>query len=211
MRSFFGDCDKNVKGEIVNTNPMWTKEKVIADMKENIRDIEHQESSGGFIDPKARAKKMARKTKLEKTLKEISASDPRGKVKGKDIDAVSKAVNSFVEEVKNLNPTRYDEQQAMKGSSTINPTLQGHNSKRPCIKLKNEKEIEFAKSCNMKIDEQGKVSGDDMTRGIWLLQRILRTQPDHQQLKREYPDGYTGRSNQVAIGNLPDDMVKASK
>ncbi len=54
MRSFFGECDKDIKGKIVNTNPMWTKEKVIADMEEDIRDIEHQESSGGFIDPKAR-------------------------------------------------------------------------------------------------------------------------------------------------------------
>ncbi len=211
MRSFFGECDKNIKKEIVNTNPMWTKKKVVEDMEENIRAIEHQEASGGFIDPKGMARKLARKTKLENTLKEIRASDPRGKVKGKDRDAVSKAVNSFVEEVKNLNPSRYDEEQSMKGRNTINPTLQGHNAKRPCIKLKTEKEVEFAKSCNMKIDKDSKVSCDDMTRGIWLGQRILDVKPDHQQLKRDYPHGYHSKSDRVTVGNLPDDMVKAVK
>ncbi len=211
MKSFFGDCDKNIKGVIVNTNPMWTKEKVIADMEEKIRDIEVQEVSGGFIDPKARAKKLARKAKLEKTLKEISASDPRGKIKGRDLDAVGKAVESFVEEVRNQNSTRYDEEQAMKGNSTVDPILQGHHDKRPCIKLKNEREVEFAKSCNMKIDKEDRVSGDDMTRGIWLLQRILGVKPDHRQLKRDYPDGYRGKSNQVVVEGLPGDMVKAGK
>jgi hypothetical protein len=214
MRSFFGDCDKekgNPHGKIVNTNPLWTKIKVVADMEDNIRDIEQKEDSHEFIDGKARAKKLARKIKLQDTLKQIKASDPRGKIKGREIDEVKKAVDSFEEEIKNLNPTRYDEEQAMKGNSTVNPTLQGHHSKMPCIKLKNETEMKWAKSCNMRINEQDMVSRDDMTRGLWLLERAIEILPDHHRLKRDRPHGYLGRSNQVLVGELPDDMAGAKK
>ncbi len=206
MRSFFGDCDKekgNPHGKIVNTNPLWTKEKNIADIEDDISGIEKLESSGQFIDGKARARKMARKLRLEKTLSQIKASNPVGKIKGKDIDDVKKAVESFEEEIKNLNPTRYDEEQAKKGNSTVNPTLQGHHSKMPCIKLKTESELEFAKSCNMKINENNEVSRDDMTRGLWLGERILGIRPDHHRLKREAPHGHVHQTNQFQVGELP--------
>lgn len=213
MRSFFGDCDKekgNPHGKIVNTNPLWTKEKNIADMEDNIRDIEQQESTVGFIDAKARAKKLARKTKLVKTLSQIKASDPRGKIQGGELDEVGKAVASFEEEIRNLNPTRYDDEQAMKGKSTVNPSLQGHRSKMPCIKLKSEGELAFATSCNMKINENNEVSRDDMTRGLWLGERILGIRPDHNRLKRDIPHGHIRNSGQFQVGDLPDDMQTVS-
>lgn len=214
MRSFFGDCDKekgNPHGKIVNTNPLWTKDKNIADMKDNVRDIEQQEATVGFVDGKARAKKLARKTKLVKTLSQIKASDPRGKVQGGELDEVGKAVVSFEEEIRNLNPTRYDDEQAMKGKSvTVNPALQGHRSKTPCIKLKSEGELAFAKSCNMKINENNEVSRDDMTRGLWLGERILGIRPDHNRLKRDIPHGHIRNSGQFQVGDLPNDMQTVS-
>ncbi len=214
MRSFFGDCDKekgNSHGKIVNTNPLWTKSKVVADMEDNIRDIEKQESTFGFVDGKARAKKMARKLKLESTLKQIKASNPTGKIKGKELDKVKKAVDSFEGEIKNLNPTRYDEEQAMKGNSTVNPTLQGHHSKTPCIKLKNEAEMEIAKSCNMTISGENMVSRDDMTRGLWLIERVAGIRPDHHRLKRDIPHGVIPKRNWTSVDELPADMVTAKK
>lgn len=206
MRSFFGDCDKekgNPHGKIVNTNPLWTKDKNIADIEDDISGIEKLESSGQFIDGKARARKMARKLGLEKTLSQIKASNPVGKIKGTELDDVRKAVESFEEEIKNLNPTRYDEEQAKKGNSTVNPTLQGYHSKTPCIKLKSESELEFAKSCNMKINEHNEVSRDDMTRGLWLGERILGIRPDHHRLKREAPHGHVHQTSQFQVGELP--------
>ncbi len=214
MKSFFGDCDKekgNPHGKIVNTNPLWTKEKNITDMEDDIHGIEKQESLGQFIDGKARARKMVRKLGLEKTLGQIKASNPVGKIKGKELDDVRKAVESFEEEIRNLNPTRYDEEQAKKGNSTVNPTLQGHKSKMPCIKLKTESELEFAKSCNMKINEHNMVSRDDMTRGLWLGERILGIRPDHHRLKRDIPLGHIRHTSQFQVGELPDDMKTVSK
>ncbi len=212
MRSFFGDCDKekgNPHGKIVNTDPLWTKEKNIADIEDDIDGIEKLESSGQFIDGKARARKMARKLRLKKTLSQIKASNPVGKIKGRELDAVKKAVESFEEEIQNKNPTRYDEEQARKGNTTVNPTLQGRYSKMPCIKLKTESELEFAKSCNMKINDNNEVSRDDMTRGLWLGERILGIRPDHHRLKREAPHGYIHQTSQFQVGDLPDDMEEA--
>lgn len=214
MISFFGDCDKekgNPHGKIVNTNPLWTKEKNITDIEDDIHGIQKQESSGQFIDGKARARKMARKLRLEKTLGQIKASNPVGKIKGKNLDDVKKAVESFEQEIQNLNPTRHDEEQAKKGNSTVNPTLQGRYSKMPCIKLKNESELEFARSCNMKINEDSEVSRDDMTRGLWLGERILGIRPDHHRLKRDIPHGYVRNTNQFQVGELPGDMKTVSK
>lgn len=211
MKSFFGDCDRekgSSHGKIVNTNPLWTKDKNVADIEDDIRSIERQESNGGFIDGKARARKMARKLKLENTLRQIKASDPRGKIKGRELDDVKNAVESFEEEIKNLNPTRYDEDQAKKGHGTVNPTLQGHHSKRPCIQLKSEKELELAKRCNMVINNSNEVSRDDMTRGLWLLERILGVRPNHNRLKHDVPHGHIRHTNQFQV-KLPPEMEKA--
>lgn len=214
MRSFFGDCDKKggtQHGKIVNAIPMWTKDKVIADMKDDVRDIEQQEELGLFISAKVRATKKARKAKLENILKQIAASDPRGKVKGKDLDAIAKVTPGFIEKVRKLNPTHHDDDQAIKaGKSNINPTLQGFNSKRPCIKLENELEVEIARSCDMRIDENNMVSRDDMTRGIWLLEPILGIRPNHLRLKYDKPPGYIQKASQVQVGELPSDMTKSN-
>jgi hypothetical protein len=182
-------------------------------MKNDIRDIEHQEATAMFIDGKARARKLARKTKLENTLQQIKASDPRGKIKGRELDAVKKIGSSFEEEIRKRNPTVYDDEQALKGRSTINPTKQGHQAKSPCIQLKDDKEIEFATSCNMKISADNKVSMDDMTRGRWRAEEIVGDEPDHTRLKRDVPYGHVSKSNQVTVNNLPPDMVmvKAGK
>jgi len=215
MRSFFGDCDKKggePHGKIVNTNPMWTKDKVIADMEDSVRDIEKQEEDNLFINAKARAKKKARKLKIQRTLSQIQASNPVGKIKGRELDMLSKTVDSFVDEIKELNPTRYDDDQGVKsGESRVNPNKQGFLSKRPCIKLKNEAEVEVAKACNMKIDENGMVSRDDMTRGTWMIQRILGIRPDHHSLKKDRPDGFIPRSNQILVPALPEDMQRSDR
>jgi len=213
MRSFFGDCDKKGKsphGKIVNTNPMWTKDKVIADMSDSIREIEQQEHDGLFVSAKARAKKRTRKTDLIAELKRIKESDPRGKVKGKDLDILKSSIDSFVEEIRNISPTHHDNDQAIKkGETNVNPTVQGFRSKRPCIKLKSEDEISVAKACNMRIDDNGMVSRDDLTRGTWLAQMILGIRPDHRQLRRSKQVGHIVKSNQVVVGTLPDDMQKS--
>lgn len=209
MESFFGDCDRekgSPHGKIVNTNPLWTKKKNITDIEDDIRGIEQLESSGQFIDGKARARKMARKLRLGKTLGQIKASNPVGKIKGKALDDVKKAVERFEQEIQNLNPTRYDEEQAKKGNSTVNPTLQGRYSKMPCIKLGTESELEFAKACNMKINEDNEVSRDDMTRGLWLGERILGIRPDHHRLKRDIPYGQVRHVSQFPVGALPVGM-----
>lgn len=210
MRSFFGECDRK-DGKIVNTNPLWTKDKVISDMKESVDSIERQEEEGMIIGgAKARALKKARKDKLKKTLSQIDASNPVGKVKGKDLDNLKTAVDSFVEEIKDKNPTHYDDDMAIRsGKSTINPRKQGNYSKRPCIILKNEAEVEMAKACNMRIDEKNMVSKDDMTRGVWLMQQCLGIQPDHNQLKHDKPRGHIADSNRVTVLDLPGDMQVA--
>lgn len=209
MRSFFGDCDKKggeSHGKIINTNPLWTKDKQIADMKDNISEIERQESEMVFVSGKVRAAKMKRKLALQSTLSKIKASDPRGKVKGKELDKVREAVDNFVEEVKALNSTHHDDDQAIKsGKSNVNPTRQGHYSKTPCIELKSEAEVEFANACNLRIVDN-KISRDDATRAIWLGEPILGVRPDHLRLKRDRPDGHIGKASQVTVGNLPPDM-----
>lgn len=211
MRSFFGDCDKKggeSHGKIMNTNPLWTKDKQIADMKDSISEIERQESEMVFVSGKVRVAKMRRKTILQDTLSKIKASDPRDKVKGKDLDKVRTAVDSFVEGVRALNSTHHDDDQAIKsGKSNVNPTLQGHYSKTPCIELKSEAEVEFANSCNLHVVDN-KVSRDDATRAIWLGEPILGIRPDHLRLKRDKPSEYIGKASQVSVGDLPSDMGK---
>ena len=213
MRSMFGDCDrKNGKKyeDIVNTNPLWTKKKQIEDMKESVAEIEKQEENNMFINAKVRATKRARKAKIQATLSQIEDSDPRGKIKGKDLDSLNKVVTRFVEEVKNLNPTHHDNDQAVKsGKSNINPSRQVKYSKSPCIQLKTGPEIEAAKACNLKIDENNMVSRDDMTRAIWMLQPVLGEQPDHLKLRRDAPVGHIRQASQILVGDLPPDMQVA--
>lgn len=210
MISFFGDCDKlggTKHGKIVNTNPLWTKDKQISDMKEEISDIKAQEAEG-FLSPRVKAAKMARKTKIQTTLRQIEESNPVGKIQGKDLDDIKKTADSFVEGVKNLEPSYYDEDMARQGKSNVNTSHLGHMAKHPCIRLKNVKEKEIAKSCNMKV-ENGMVSRDDMKRGIWLLERILGIEPDHTRLKYDVKPGqYIRKSSQVLVPELPADMVK---
>jgi len=211
VKDFFGECDKK-DGKIVNTNPLWTKKKQISDMKDDIDTIERQEEDGLVLgDARARALKRARKNKLKKTLAQIDDSNPVGKVKGKELDEVKAAVDSFIEEVRDKNPSHHDDNEAIRlGRSTISPNVQGKFSKTPCIKLKNESEVALAKKCGMRI-EDNMVSKDDMTRGIWLMQEILGQKPDHNQLKRDMPRGHVNRVNQVQVPNLPEDMQESHK
>lgn len=212
IKSLFGDCDRDSHGKIVNTNPLWTKKKSVADMEDSIRDIEKKEEMGMVTDLKAKLLQKQKKLKLQTTIKQVKASDPRGKIKGRELDKVRTVVDSFIEEVKNRNTTHDDDKRsAESGKSMVSPSLQGDMSKRPCIKLKTDDEIAFAKSCNMRIDENNMVSRDDMTRGIWLGEPILDIRPDHNRLKRDVPFGHISKSSQVQVGNLPDDMGNKKK
>lgn len=211
MRSFFGDCDR--KGgksheEIVNASPMWTKRKVVDDMEDALDDLSRSDSIG-YTDERVRANKMVRRKKLETTLRQVRASNPVGKIKGKDLDIVEKGVGSWEQKIKDISPTRYDEERAMKGESSINPTLQSSYSKNPCIKLESENEIMLAKSCHMKIDARGMVSRDDMTRGLRLLEQVLEIVPDHLRLQYDRP-AHIVRSSQVMVGDIPSDMTKSN-
>jgi hypothetical protein len=211
MNDFFGECDKK-DGKIVNTNPLWGKEKVISDMEESVAVIERQEEEGLIVGgAKSRAQKRARKEKLKKTLSQISDSNPVGKIKGKELDDVRTTVDSLIEEIRDKTPTQHEDDMAIKsGRSSVNPTKQGFYSKRPCIALKNETELALAKKCGMVI-ENNMVSKDDATRGVWLMQKILGERPNHNQLKRDKPIGHVNRSSQVSIPPLPPGMGNKSK
>ena len=213
MRSMFGDCDKdgeNRHGKIINTNPLWTKDKQVADMRDDIREIEQQEEDNLFVSGKAKALKKARKVKLQKRLSQIEASDPRGKIKGRELDKVRDVVSNFAEEVRQLNPTKADNDAAIKaGESTLSPAEQSRFSKTRCIQLKNDNEIEAAKACNLVIDENNMVSRDDMTRAIWMLQPILGVRPSHLSLRMDKPAGHINKTSQFLIGDLPPDMQAA--
>ncbi len=211
MRSFFGDCDRkggNSNGDIVNTNPTWTKKKQISDMEEQIQDIAARESEG-FLSGKAKAKAMSRKKILEKRVRQAKDSSPVGKIKGREADKLKAAIASFEGKIQDISPSHYEANQARLGTTNaINPQQQGRFSKSPCLKLENEDELEIAKACNMKVDGQNRVSRDDMTRGLSWMEIAMGIEPDHLRLRRDKPLGHTGKSSRVMVPELPGDMTK---
>ncbi|KKM24382.1 hypothetical protein LCGC14_1605670 [marine sediment metagenome] len=233
INSYFGKADRaryDGHGKILNPVPLWMNDKYKQDLKKDIRQIEQQEREG-FISPKERATKMARKQKKVDILRFIKESDPRNN-SGFNKDCAKKAKDSVLEKIRYISPCLSANPKVpseFDGAET-NPQEEGNKSKNPCISLDTTEEVEEAKRANLRIAEiEGKpmVSRDDATRMVRLLAVALGVRVGYQAFRKrpilgrkgsqvgwseEYSGNYEGvfDPNKVTIDRDEYERLKAA-
>ena len=190
INSYFGKADRSRydgHGQIVNPIPLWMNDKYKQDLKRDIRQIEQQEREG-FISPKERANKMARKQKKVDILRFIKDSDPRNN-SDFNKDCAKKAKDSVLEKIRYLSPCLSANPKVPSEFDGVetNPQEEGNKSKNPCISLDTTEEVEEAKRANLRIaNVEGKpmVSRDDATRMVRLLAIALGARIGYQAFRK---------------------------
>jgi hypothetical protein len=153
----YGDVDKTKDGKTKSEYPSWYFEQQQDDLGESIR---HKKLMlDKELVPYSEKALMQNRLKQESTrLSEIEASKPR--FTEKELEDISKMVKSGTGNASGTISQKIAESM-FKRSDMERGTTDAHEEARriskPCIKL-DEKEIDFAKACEVPIDPNGKVS-----------------------------------------------------
>ena len=169
---FFGNVDKNSKGEIASDLPAWYFDFHLSELEESVSKKKRQIERGQILPESVFNVQNEIKSK-EVRIKEIQASKP--KLVGGQKDKVSKAYFSLKNEIANSMPTKLE-------------NMEGYTNPREELKRMKDFHIkvdpEIAKACNVKM-ERGKVTGDGADRIFKMSGRLLGENENIEKIRRE--------------------------
>lgn len=170
---FFGDVDKNIKGEVVSELPAWFHDIHLDHLEEGVASKKRQIERGEI--PREHVGMVSQEIKNEEEkIKDIKAAVP--KLVGKQKDSVAKAYHALQNQIKETMPTRMEDRN-------------GYISPRDELKRMKEFHIEvdrdIAKACNVKTNIQGKVTGDGANKIYKMCGRILGENENVERIRRE--------------------------
>lgn len=189
---FFGEVDKNSKGEIASSMPAWYHEVKIEDLKERVAKKERQIENGQILSESVPLVKQEIRESKEK-IEQIEASKPI--LRGGQKDMIAKVYHDLQNQIATSIPSIRDERE-------------GYANPRDELKRMKDKHLtvspEMAEAYGVK-HVKGKISGDDGNRMYKMIGKLLGENQNIEKIRRE------GRSEaqkqmdeltKLALGNL---------
>jgi hypothetical protein len=180
----FGDVDKTKEGKTKSEFPSWYFETQKEDLEESVR---HKKSMlEQDLVPASERNIMRERLKQESTrLDQIEASTPR--FTEKEIDDISKLVNTRTGATTGTLSAKIAESMFTKSDmdrGTTDAHEEARRISRPCIKL-DEKELDFAKACEIPISTDGKVTRSGAEKMWKIGRRIIGETSNTEVLRRK--------------------------
>lgn len=168
---FFGEVDKNSKGEISSEMPSWFHDQHLDYLEEGVAKKKRQILRDEIPQETIHTVKNEIK-KQEKKIKQIKVSIP--KLIGGQKDKVAKAYHELKNIISDDMPTEYENKKG-----TVKPQEELKRWKIPHIKI----DPELAKACNVKTTN-GKVTGDGAAKMYRLMGKRLGENYDIERIRR---------------------------
>jgi len=170
---FFGEADRNSKGEVTSEMPAWYFTKHMRDLKESL-DRKNREIDRGDI-PRQSVPIVAQEIKkIEKKIDELKAGCP--KLIGGQKDKLAKAYHDLQNKIKESLPTRLENEKGV-----ADPYKELDRMKNHHIQV----DPELAKACNVSVTKDGKVNGDGANKMYKLFGRRLGENENVEKIRRE--------------------------
>lgn len=171
----FGTTDRTPSGKIKSEFPSWYFDIQKEDLKKEITDGERAIQSGAIPYPIRERSEYELKQKKDR-LDKIEEETP--KLNGKDKDTFSKMREGMG---KKIAEAKFGRSEMEKGLADAHE--EAHRMVDPVIKIENEAEADFAKSCNIEI-RNGKISRNEMEKMHKIASKMLGESTDIEYLRR---------------------------
>jgi hypothetical protein len=168
---FFGEVDRNSKGEISSVMPAWYFDAHVDDMAESIA-RKKRSLKRGEIPPSELMYVKSQVEREEKRLEGIQNSKPDF---GKDKDRFAKAYDNIGKQISDLLPTRSDE---LMGYASPREELQ--KSKTPCVSI----DVSVAKACGVSANK-GKITRDEAIRCYRMIGKAIGDNTNTERLRKD--------------------------
>ena len=170
---FFGEADRNIKGEVVSEMPAWYFKTHMRELKESL-DRKNRQLDRGDI-PRQSVPIVAQEIKkIEAKIDELKAGCP--KLIGGQKDKLYKEYCKLQNEIRDSLPTRLENEKGV-----ADPYVELSRMKKHHIKV----DPELAKACNVKVDKAGKVTGDGANKMYKLFGRRLGENENVEKIRKE--------------------------
>lgn len=178
---FFGDVDRDAKGDITSAYPAWYQENLIRELGEDIHTLETRIRSmqeGRIMEAQLPSAKQELRRKKER-METILSTKPR--LEGKDKDNVNKLRLGLEEEI---GRSMFSHSDMHRG--TANPHDELDRQKSNCIPLDGE----IADGLGIQRGKNGKVGRDVAIRAWKILSRAVGDDPNPERLRMKYQKEY---------------------
>ena len=175
MIQVFGEVDKTEKGKVKSTYPSWYYDT----QKEELQDsIDHKERmiEQEIVPPSERMLAKERLGQEKERMKKIEMSKP--KLTDLEVDEAAKIRKSLGAKIKEAMYTRSDMEKGVADAHEV-----ARRWSIPCIKL-DEKELPFAKSCDVTVSHDGKVTQIGAEK-VWKIASKLIGEPSNTETLRK--------------------------
>lgn len=169
---FFGDVDKNSRGEVSSVMPAWFFDVKLDDLRETVARKKRQIENGQIL-PESVLLVRQEVVDIEGKIEDIEKSKPI--LNTTDKDKMSKVYHALQNKIATSMPTHRDEKM-------------GYADPREELKRMKDKHISIdpavAKSCGMK-PVKGKISGDEANKIYRMIGRVLGENENVEKIRRE--------------------------